>query len=473
MTEQELVKTCLTEICKKNGFADPSTMAQRDIELISREIEENTGILISVSTIKRLLNGSFIRTPQIATLNAISTYLGYKNWQEYKISFKDVAGTAQGSGEWGVVSYAGKTDKLEKAGEDLRRQGGKAERSGEPGKKPEKKEEGSQGKESRGRLLRRWSALLLAGIGATLLLKNYSSFFKQAGHYDKAQFSVQRTTANAIPNTVIFHYNIDEVNADSFFIQQSWDRNRRIRIYKKAYTITDIYYEPGYHTAKLIANDSIIKAFPVSIPTNGWFFVAKDIDPKSLPETIKPGNPFKNGHLALDKADLDSNGIRTDAEKIFVYTWFPGTLSISSDNYIFKARVREKDVRNNYCPYITCEIFCQQNFMFFTHILPGCVNRAELQFGEHFVSGRQADLSAFGVDVHQWMEIEVRVKNRQVSILLNNRQIYTGAYKNPSGFLTGLGFISNGLCEVDSVSLMGLDGKVFYKNPAGSHPTGF
>jgi len=462
MTEQELVKKCLTEICQKNGFADPSAMAQRDIELISREIEEHTGILISVSTIKRLLNGNFTRTPQIATLNAISTYLGYKNWQEYKISFRDVGGKV--SGEWEVVSYAGKTDKLEEAGS--KGPGGKPER-------PEEKEEGSHGKKSKGRLLRRWIVLLLVSIGATLLLKNYSSFFKQAGHYDKAQFSVQRTTDNALPNTVIFHYNIDEVNADSFFIQQSWDRNRRIRIYKKAYTVTDIYYEPGYHTAKLIANDSIIKAFPVSIPTNGWFFVAKDIDPKIPPEYIKPGNPFKNGHLALDKADLDSNGIRTDVEKIFVYTWFPGKLSIGSDNYIFKARVREKDVRNNYCPYITCEIFCQQNFMFFTNTLPGCVNRAEMEFGEHFVSGQQADLSAFGVDVHQWMDIEVTVKNRQVSILLNNRQIFTGDYKDPSGFLTGLGFISNGLCEVDSVSLMGLDGKVLYKNPAGRDPTGF
>ncbi|MEI9809516.1 MAG: hypothetical protein WDO16_17520 [Bacteroidota bacterium] len=41
--------------------------------------------------------------------------------------------------------------------------------------------------------------------------------------------------------------------ADSFFIQQSWDKNRRVKIDKHSHTLTDIYYEPGYHIAKLIA----------------------------------------------------------------------------------------------------------------------------------------------------------------------------------------------------------------------------
>ena len=86
----------------------------------------------------------------------------------------------------------------------------------------------------------------------------------------------------------MFHYNIDDVKADSFFIQQSWDVNRRVRIFKNNYTLTDIYYEPGYHMAKLIANDSIIQTVDVSIPSDGWFLFAMNTKPKSNPVYIKP-----------------------------------------------------------------------------------------------------------------------------------------------------------------------------------------
>src|SRR5688500_7483667 len=84
--EQTLVRLCLLEIFKRNGYAGDALLTHRDFEHISREIESKTSTLISVSTLKRLLNGEFSRIPQIATLNALSNYLGFKNWQEYKLS---------------------------------------------------------------------------------------------------------------------------------------------------------------------------------------------------------------------------------------------------------------------------------------------------------------------------------------------------------------------------------------------------
>lgn len=88
VSEQDLVKECLIEIFRLNGYENVSRLTQRDYEHISHEIETKTTTLISVSTLKRLLNGAFSRIPQTATLNAISNYLGYKSWQEYKLSFK-------------------------------------------------------------------------------------------------------------------------------------------------------------------------------------------------------------------------------------------------------------------------------------------------------------------------------------------------------------------------------------------------
>src|SRR5690606_1481230 len=83
MTGQEIVKKGILEVFRKNGYTDINRLTQRDYDHISHEIEKATSILISTSTIKRLINGDFSRLPQVATLNAIAIYLGYRNWQEY------------------------------------------------------------------------------------------------------------------------------------------------------------------------------------------------------------------------------------------------------------------------------------------------------------------------------------------------------------------------------------------------------
>lgn len=88
MNEQQIVKGSFLEIFKKNGYVDINSMTQRHFEHIGNEIEKKSGILISGTTIRRLSNGKFSRMPQIATLNAIATYLDFKNWQEYKLSLQ-------------------------------------------------------------------------------------------------------------------------------------------------------------------------------------------------------------------------------------------------------------------------------------------------------------------------------------------------------------------------------------------------
>ena len=86
ISERELVKKSMEELCLKEGFADPKAMVQRNLEFLTESIESKTGVLISLSTIKRLINGEFSRLPQIATLNAIAVSLGYDSWQVYKLN---------------------------------------------------------------------------------------------------------------------------------------------------------------------------------------------------------------------------------------------------------------------------------------------------------------------------------------------------------------------------------------------------
>jgi hypothetical protein len=87
-----------------------------------------------------------------------------------------------------------------------------------------------------------------------------------------------------------------------------------------------------------------------------------------------------------------------------------------------------------------------------------------VQFGENFLSGKTNDLSTVASDVKEWQDVVITVNNRKAKIRMNDREVFSAQYDQSSGFITGFGFISNGLPEVDFVSLQTLDGKMIYSN---------
>jgi len=78
--------------------------------------------------------------------------------------------------------------------------------------------------------------------------------------------------------------------------------------------------------------------------------------------------------------------------------------------------------------------------------------------------GTATDLLPITFDVHEWTDIEIVVKNKVATIMVNDQEVFTTRFETDTKNLAGLGFISNGLCEVDYAELVGLDGGVVYKN---------
>jgi hypothetical protein len=450
LSDHEWVKICMAELCKQAGFPAAEKLVQRDLNFLSEWIESRTGVLISLSTIKRLLNGQFSRLPQIATLDALARSVGYENWQRFK------------------GDNSGKTMPLPEDGPTIVAAGDPEE---DTAADPEESAAGEPKEDAAGSPARIKSVparpLLIAGLLLIIALGLLAVIrIRKPGAIDAgtAQFSVVKVTRNDLPNTVIFKYNIDDVNADSFFIQQSWDRNRRVKIYKKAYTLTDIYYEPGYHTAKLIANDRIIRTLPVSIPTDRWLFYAKERTRLSQPQYILPARSSIDGSMQLTADDLASSKIDREKDNDYLQVYFPSAIAYSSDNFILTCKVKVNECRNASCPYLMTEIFCQHYFMYFQNTLKGCTGALNAQFGDNILSGKNNDLSALGTDVRNWQDLEMEVKKKTVSIRINHVEVFSTAYEKSCGLITGLGFISNGLCVVDFVQLKTADGKDIYSN---------
>jgi len=424
MTDRQLIELSAQELAARHGF-NLDSMRQRDFEYLCARIEESSGILISLSTIKRILNSQYHRLPQVATLNAIAVNLGYTNWQAFKAARQIPTPAPAATTRPSPKAPAAKSTR----------------RPSYP--------------------------LIAAGaIGLFLVaLLSWNYFSSTPTATGAASFGIRRTTANTVPNTVVFTYDIDHTPGDSFFIQQSWDRHRRVRIEKGSHTLTDIYYEPGYHTAKLIATDKIIKTLGVSIPTNGWFFYSKESLSRGLPAYIHTPTPTRNGILGLEKQDLIDNRIDPDKPQVILYTWFPGAIATSADNFRLDAKIKMTDLRNTACPFIMPEIFCQHGLMYFAATLPGCTGAGgeiNAQFGNHFLDARSTDLSPLAIDVHSWHRIEMLVKQQQVTISIDDKPVLTSSYTTSAGSITGLGFHSTGLASIDSIRLTGLDGTVVY-----------
>ena len=419
--EQELVKLCMSELCIRAGLPDPDHLVQRDMMSLCDTIESNTGVLISLSTIKRLLNGQFSRLPQVATLDAIAQSAGYQHWRDFTLAkaARPEATPAHDSPKPALVSRRPKVP-------------------------------------AKARYLIAGIALVLISAAALAILMSQKP---RPSNIDKAHFSVTKVTGNDIPNTVIFKYNVDSVTADSFFIQQSWDVSRRVRVYKHNYTLTDIYYEPGYHTAKLFAGDKIIKTLPVSIPTDRWLFYSIERSPGSRPKYISHRD---TGMLKLSIDELLNSKIDIQKDNVYCNTWFPSRIEYSSDSFTMKCRVRIKPVNNEPCPLLMCEVYCQNYFMYFKSTLKGCTSELTAQFGENELNGRSNDLSGLGADLREWQDMEFTIRDKKVSIFINGKKAFSSAYTQSAGLITGIGFISNGISEVQFVDLKTADGRPIY-----------
>lgn len=408
LSDHELVKMCMAALCKKAGFPDPAAMVQRDFQTLSDAIETKTGIIISLSTIKRLLNGQFSRIPQIATLNALAQFLDYPNWQSFRIAQRGPADPPANN------------------------------------IKP---------------VLRLNIALPIFALIALALLAITLVRRPTLANLDKAQFFAVKVTGNDLPNSVIFHYNVDDVIADSFFIQQSWDKSRRVRVYKKNYTLTDIYYEPGYHTAKLIANNKIIKTIDVSIPTDRWRFYAREQTFHGRIAYIDPARPVKDGVLRLTPEDLAQNKIDNQKYNAYIQVYFPSRIQYSSDDFVLHCRARVNNINDAACPFILTEVYCQRYFMYFQNTPKGCTSELLAQFGDTILNGKTHDLSSLGTDITRWQTLDFSVKNHEATVSINGVKAFTAPFHASCGSITGLGFISNGLCAIDSISLKTGDGK--------------
>jgi hypothetical protein len=361
------------------------------------------------------------QTPHPSTLQALVSVLGYKDWQEFKLKQSCDPAVALTS--------------------------------------PTKE---------RSWFLKRWVVLPLAvALPVFLWLIAF-----RPGQSGKSKpiikgpviFTGNKTVSQGVPNTIIFNYDVSNVEADSFMFQQSWNPLEKIKLDGQAHYYSNIYYYPGFHNAKLIANDSTLKGFPVHITTDGWMPIARYLPTDNMPVYIKKDDPVINGALHITRNDLISSNVNLDKGFVLGYYNVREFENTDSDIFSLDTRIVCDSINTIACPGFELVIICEADVFFVRMVGKGCERDIAIKMGEVYQDGIQNDLSAFGRDLYTWQRLQIHVAGRRATIYLDERPVYTMAFKNDFGKVVGLVYNFTGTGAVDYVKLRNGENKLVYED---------
>ncbi len=403
--DKELLDRLKQQIEEMAGLSLHESRGQKDYEFLTFFIEEKSGVKISLTTIKRIWRNEFNRLPHLSTLDALSKIAYHKDWLTLKLDLAQILTGKTVPPTERFLPY------------------------------PDKPFEKIRPRSTHTRLFAITGIILVLAL---LVFKN--KLFKNGIRTGDVQFSAKTSVSNTVPNTVVFTYNIDSVNARKFYIQQSWDKKRRVEITKGNYQQTDIYYLPGYYMAKIIADDSIIREIPVHIKTDNWVIAAHQppIENKILPQT-----DWVSKDIIGVKPDVLVS-YKLDTKEAFMLTFHNSRdFNIDGNKFVFRTDFR-MDSTGVVCPAVAVLIKGEYEYMYVNLAHKGCESNINVSISNRRFDGKKTDLTAFGTQMYGWQHVSIINRNKFVSIALNNQTIFETPYKKHLGKLKEIGFIFRG-----------------------------
>ena len=394
--EHKLVQKCLLQIEDRLGWGSSLSWHNDVFMELSEAIQEKTHVLLSPTTLKRVWGKiHYENAPSISTLNTLSQFAGYANWRDFKNSVEV--------------------------------------------KKPswiKKKITPNLG-------------VIMASAAVMTIV--FISLFSLKGSKDtptefditKIEFS-SRPIADGLPNSVVFDFDLKNIESDSIYIQQFWDETKTIKLESKQQQATGIYYFPGYFKAKLLVDGKIITEHDLFIKSNGWLGT---VDYEPVPKYLYSQDLINNG-MSFSSAII--NEIKSSEEPLVSsFHYVKSFEDLSADNFSLKTSI--KNVYNDkwaVCQTTRIVILGTSGALIIPFSIPGCVSDIGLLLNDVFLSGKKQDLSAFGIDISNYRDIEISVKQKQIKVLVDGIVVYSGSYNESVGNLVGIRYRFLGAGEV-------------------------
>ncbi len=402
------------------GWGDSDDWTNQDFVILSEKIQERTGVALSHVTLKRVWGKvKYESLPNTHTLDTLVQFLGYENWREFK--------SKNGNG----------TVKIETIQPTSNLNGHHREEGLSPVKKNRK-------------LLK----IIFLGAGVIAVVVIVFFMTRSSVNITKSDysFSSKKVVSEGLPNSVIFNYDATKSPYDSVIIQQSWDKKLQSKVSKYQHQHTSIYYYPDYYKAKLIVGNKIVSTHRLLIKSNGWLPI---VTQWPVPVYFDKKDVISGGKMSLSIEKIQSRNIKMQpVPPTVLYSNVQDFGEIYSDNFVF-----ETSVRNDYnegasaCQLTTIYLLCEGTAVGIPLCAKGCISNIDLLFTNFYASGKQEDLSAFGVDFNSFVKVRVESKNRKATIMINDKLVYTVNSEIIRSKIIGFDFTFQGTGSVSYVKL--------------------
>ncbi|ARS40323.1 hypothetical protein CA265_11920 [Sphingobacteriaceae bacterium GW460-11-11-14-LB5] len=412
------LKICSELISAKLGKPVMSSWVNADYIKLSALLLEETRVNISKNTLKRMFGKVKTEdsyTPQKASLDALASFVGYSDWEDFFLDHKSIA-----------EDFESVTDQPVQISKD---------------------------KKSWPLKLKKY----LLGIAVVLSMYFVGSLFFARGMESRLK-RVSLTCVNPDGEEVhsaVFKLKIPErlMDTASFTINFGDQTMDILSTDKKQ--IVHYYGIAGIYHAVLSYKGKPIDTTTVYVKTNHWIarFTQATTSKNSKIKDIKS----EQNLLHIEESKIKDIGIDTIQPFYLTFQNIKRT-GISGDNFELKARVFTSRIFPGVnCSEILFTVYGDSARHDLLILKPGCTAWAYACFSETRSDGSKYDLSSLGRDLRSGGDIRLLVRHKSVKFFLNGKQLFTTDYKKTIGNVCGLNFTFGGIGELRDISLRDLN----------------
>lgn len=393
--EKELEKLKIA-IEKELGWGAVSEWHSSMFNELSEKIFEATNVNLSIATLKRFFGVvKHEGTPSITTLDALSQFLKYENWRDFKLK-------------------SGKTTS------------------------------------PKFRLPNKKGVYISLGFVLCFAIISLIANRRPEVVVNSSEFTFSSEVKSMeYPNTVVFNFSLpDNLKSDSLLIQQSWDATKTVEIARNQNTATGIYYNPGYFRAKLLVEGQIVKEHDLFLKSNGWLGT---LDYSPIPKYFKPES---KGERMTIPENIKDEVEASDKMLISTYHYVNDLGNISDDHFTFIAQVENhSDEIWAVCKMMSLYFLGSEGALIVPFSKIGCSSDNNLMLNDVYLNGKENDLSALSSDFTDATDIKVSVNEKNLVVSIAGEEVYTQSYNRSIGKLVGFRFRFLGTGQINEVHL--------------------
>jgi len=415
--ENHTLEACLALIEEREKWGPAGEWSTADFEELSDRIAGQTGRTLGATTLKRVWGRvRYDSSPSRHTLDTLALYVGAASWREFQGSVPDRPTSTE------PLAVAASDDPVRRLP------------------------------------VRMTSMVIMAAVAMLVVFwmaRDGSNLVADPTDVN-VSFS-SRKVADGLPNSVVFDYQLAGVDADSFFIQQSWDPRLRHRVDPENSQFTSIYYYPGHFQAKLMADTLVLREHALVVPTNGWDILVERegptpiyADPASGEESLR----LDSGWIRSSVPDLLSGQRAMNVYAVGQFAPLP------SQSAVLRTRIRlDVDTAFSACQAATITLMATTGWIAVPFARTGCSSEMNMTVGDRRLDGQTTDLSALGTDLSEWTDLVIAVRDRLVFIEINGEPVYQAAYTQEIGDIIGLRYRFEGNGMIQTAELTGSTGE--------------